>query len=615
MKKRQSKSPARPGKQPLKKTGGKEKVSVRSAVEETKWLLQELQSHQVELESQNSELREAHAGLEESRNRYSDLYDFAPVGYFTFDRAGLILEANLTGAGQLGMGRPQIIEKPFSLFVSKEDQSHFRAHLAAVFKEGGPRHCVVKIEGKNAPFYVRMESLMTPVEGARHCRTAVTDITPQKRAEEEIRELNGSLENQVLQRTAELREANQALQNEITERKKADHALALQANLDSLTGLYNRRYFDLRAEEEIARANRNGKGFAILLCDLDHFKAINDTLGHQAGDRVLKAAAEGIQRCIREVDFVFRWGGDEIALLLLDASREGVLITAERIRREVEKVGEKTRIPLGISIGVSFYPEHGTTIDGLISLADRSLYIAKKGGDKVQVGDEEYHLDEQNIRTVFQPVVDLHSRRPVGYEALLRDPQGKLTVPELFHRYQRIGRLNELKRISFHSQMNEARKFGRTGARLFLNADFDLLSQMGLIEKPEGIEVVLEISEVEALHSQHIASYLALAEKWRARGFQFAIDDFGAGFVSFPFIAQLVPEYIKIDRSTLLQAVSCPKFRKFLADLIFALQNYTTRGIIAEGIETEEELAVARELRADFGQGFLLGRPEILGPA
>lgn len=132
------------------------------------------------------------------------------------------------------------------------------------------------------------------------------------------------------------------------------------------------------------------------------------------------------------------------------------------------------------------------------------------------------------------------------------------------------------------------------------------------MQKPEGIDVVLEISEMEALHSHHVESYLALAEKWRAQGFQLAIDDFGAGFVSFSFVAQLVPEYIKIDRSTLLQAVSSLKFRKFLKDLVFALQNYTTRGIIAEGIETEQELAVVREIGVDLGQGFLFGRPEAL---
>jgi diguanylate cyclase (GGDEF)-like protein/PAS domain S-box-containing protein len=592
------------------------KIPKRSAQDKMARLLQELQAHHIELQMQNQALRETQAMLEESRNRYSDLYDFAPLGYFTFDRNGFILEANSTGADQLGMERQQIIEKPFSLFVAQEDQVPFRAHLTAVFNGGGRRHCEIRMNGRNASFYAQVESLLVEEEeGQQRCRTAVTDITPRKKAEEETNKLNELLESRILQRTVELKTANQVLQNEIIERKKAEEALARQANLDSLTGLYNRRYFDLRADEEIARADRKGSCLAILLCDLDHFKSINDTLGHQTGDRVLKSVAQGIQECIREIDLVFRWGGDEMAVLLIDTSREGVLITADRIRGAVRKMGEEAQLPLDISIGVAFYPEHGVTIDGLISLADRSLYIAKQGEAKIHIGAEEYLLDEWSIKAVFQPVVDLSSGRSIGYEALSRDPQGKLTVPELFNRYQAIGQLNELKRLCFSSQLNEARRLGLQGERLFLNVDFNLLHQTELIRKPEGIDVILEISEREALHNPHIDSYLALAEKWRAQGFQFALDDFGAGFVSFPFITRLVPEYVKIDRSTLLQAVFSPKFRKFLKDLVFALQNYTTRGIVAEGIETEKELAVVREIGVDLGQGYLFGRPEVLLPA
>lgn len=612
MKTRQTKPP---GKRSPGGLNGKNKMPKQSVENKRECLLQEVQAHQIELEMQNEALREAQSKLEESRNRYSDLYDFAPVGYFTFDCNGLILEVNLTGADQLGMERKQIIGKPLTLFLAKDDQVRFRSHLRAVFQGGGRRHCEIKIEGKNAPFYAQVESLVEDDSESRRCRTAVTDITPRKKAEEEVRKVNELLESRILQRTVELRAANQDLQNEIIERKRAEQALARQVNLDPLTGLYNRRYFDLRADEEIAQVNRKGSCLAILLCDLDHFKAINDTLGHQTGDRVLKAVAQTIHACTREVDLAFRWGGDEIAVLVIDTSREGVLLTAERIRNEVKRVGEEAQLPLDVSIGVAFYPEHGPTIDGLISLADRSLYIAKKGGGKIHIGDEEYLLNEQSIKVVFQPVVDLHSGESLGYEALTRDPQGKLTVPELFGRYQSIGQLHELKQLCFRSQLKQAQKLGLQGKRLFLNVDFHLLDQTECLQKPEGIDVILEISETEALHSHHVERYLALAEKWRAKGYQLAIDDFGAGFVSFPFVAQLVPEYVKIDRSTLLQAVSSAKFRKFLKDLLFALQNYTTRGMIAEGIENGEELAVVRELGVEIGQGFLFGRPEPLVPA
>jgi EAL domain-containing protein (putative c-di-GMP-specific phosphodiesterase class I) len=124
------------------------------------------------------------------------------------------------------------------------------------------------------------------------------------------------------------------------------------------------------------------------------------------------------------------------------------------------------------------------------------------------------------------------------------------------------------------------------------------------------MEVILEISEVEALHD--VENHLTVVRKWREQGFKFAIDDFGAGFISLPFIARAMPDYIKLDRSTILQAVSSEKFRKFSKDLVKALGNYTTDGIIAEGIETKKELQVVQELGISMAQGFLLGRPQEL---
>ncbi|MCI0529755.1 MAG: EAL domain-containing protein, partial [Nitrospira sp.] len=146
--------------------------------------------------------------------------------------------------------------------------------------------------------------------------------------------------------------------------------------------------------------------------------------------------------------------------------------------------------------------------------------------------------------------------------------------------------------------------------RVFVNVDFNMLSQLEAINKPPGIEVILEISELEALHD--VEDRLKIAKKWRENGYKFAIDDFGAGFISLPFIAQLFPDYIKMDRSTIIQAVSSEKFRGLLKDLQLALRNYSTQGIIAEGIETEKELHVVKDIGIYLVQGFLLGKPQEL---
>lgn len=381
-----------------------------------------------------------------------------------------------------------------------------------------------------------------------------------------------------------------------------------QAMHDALTGLLNRQYVGDRLDEELARANRNGGVFAILLCDLDHFKEINDRHGHHTGDEVLREVSKSVLEATRGSDLVFRWGGDEILVVLSRTTREGVLTAADRIRRGVKVVGEHRQGALDISVGAALYPEHAQTVDALIRLADRALYIAKRGGDKVHIGEEEYRLDDHAIRVVFQAVVDRTTGEVLGHEALSRDPQGKLSIGELFRRYQAVGQLNELKCLCFRLQLKAAADAKLS--RVFINVDFTVLDHLQVVPKPTDTEVILEISEAEALRD--VERHLQTTATWRAVGYKFAIDDFGAGFISLPFIAQLIPDYIKMDRSTIVQAGASRQFLTFLRDLVLALRNYSKEGIIAEGIETQEELQVVRDLGIDPVQGFLLAKPQEL---
>ena len=384
--------------------------------------------------------------------------------------------------------------------------------------------------------------------------------------------------------------------------------LEYQAIRDNLTDLYDRRYFNERLEEEITRAGQYNYLLAILLCDIDNFKKINNDYGNQVGDEVLRSVAQSIRESTRGADLVARWGGDEIVVALSNSTRDGVLIATDRIRRSMQKTGEKNRLLLDLSIGVALYPEHSAASEGLLHQAERALYIAKKGGNKIQIGEEEYRIDKNAMKIVFQPIVDTRSDFIFAYEALGRDPQGKLGILELFKRYQTIGKLNELKCMGFELELEKAKEAHLS--KLFVNVDFDMLRTLEHVSKPEGIDIILEISEKEVL--DNIESRLRIAHRWRAKGFKFAIDDFGAGFISLPFIAQLIPDYIKIDRSTVLQAVSSPQFRDFLKDMTLAMRNFSSEGIIAEGIETEQELKVVQEIGLDLIQGFLLGRPHEL---
>src|SRR6185295_13299801 len=167
---------------------------------------------------------------------------------------------------------------------------------------------------------------------------------------------------------------------------------------DPLTGLYNRRHFNDRLKKEITRADREEHVMALLICDLDHFKAINDRMGHQVGDEILKLLGRSIRESTRGTDLVFRWGGDEIVVILSKSSREGGLVAAERIREGVLGAAERVGLELDVSIGIALYPDHGRDEDELVRVADRALYAAKKSGERVRVG--EYEVSPESVRVV-----------------------------------------------------------------------------------------------------------------------------------------------------------------------------------------------------------------------
>ncbi len=196
--------------------------------EKMRQLVHELRVHQIELEMQNEELRQAQLALEESRDRYLDLYDYAPIGYFTLDENALILEANLSGAGLLGMERGSLIGKPLTSFVDKDSQDTFYLHRNQVLETATRHICEIKlVKPDGGWFHAQLESVgIADSDGElSRLRTAISDITDRKLAEEAVRRAHDELEHRVEERTSELREANQQLEHEIADRKKAEEAL------------------------------------------------------------------------------------------------------------------------------------------------------------------------------------------------------------------------------------------------------------------------------------------------------------------------------------------------------------------------------------------------------
>ena len=212
--------------------------------EATRQLLHELRVHQIELEMQNEELCRTQGELEASRARYFDLYDLAPVGYFTVSEQGLILEANLTAAGLLGVARGALVKQPLTRFILPEDQGIYYRHREQLFETGAPQVCEMRLAKKNgAQFWTRLEATaVQDTNGAPVCRAVMIDITERKRVEEELQQAHDELEQRVVARTEELRQANKELRADITERKRGREALqeseekyrSLAASVDSM---------------------------------------------------------------------------------------------------------------------------------------------------------------------------------------------------------------------------------------------------------------------------------------------------------------------------------------------------------------------------------------------
>ncbi len=316
-------------------------------------LLHELQVHQIELEMQNEELRRIQLALEESRDKYVDLYDFAPVGYFTITSESLIKEVNLTGAALLGMTRQKLIGFRFKKIVEAKEQDRWDRHFLNVLRQGGRQGCELTLKRSDGSiFQAQLDSNRKELKtGTPLVLMAISDISEGKRMQEALQE-----------------------------REQRFRELSLT---DDLTQLFNQRHFYQQMEQEIERTNRYQHQLATLLLDLDDFKQFNDTYGHLEGDKVLVRVAKTIRDCIRRTDSAFRFGGEELIVVMPETSLKRALILAERIRKSIQGVvynpAPKTEVHVTCSIGLSQYQPQ-EDLKAFIKRVDLNMYQAKARG-------------------------------------------------------------------------------------------------------------------------------------------------------------------------------------------------------------------------------------------
>ena len=413
---------------------------------------------------------------------------------------------------------------------------------------------------------------------------------------------------------------------DITERKQSEALIWKQANFDVLTGLPNRSMFHDRMAQEIKKANRTGHQLALLFIDLDRFKEVNDTLGHDKGDLLLVVAARRISVCLRETDTVARLGGDEFTVLLTDLDDAG---SVERVVSNIlRKLAEP--FPLGddvgnvsASIGITLYPGDASEQEELLKNADLAMYVAKNQGRNRhsyftpalqeaaqthlrQANDLRGAIADEQFLVYFQPIVELASNRIHKAEALIRwqHPQRGLVGPaEFIPLAEETGLIGEIGDWMVREAARWMRHWSDLQPDGVLIGMHKLPRQMRALDTPG---IVVEISESLLMNTS-----TALAEtllKYHAVGIQVAVDNFGASSASMATLKKFNIDYLKIDRACVGNLVTDPGER-LLAEAIVVMAHKLGLKVIAEGVETEAQRDVLLAAGCDYAQGYLFSRP------
>ena len=420
-----------------------------------------------------------------------------------------------------------------------------------------------------------------------------------------------------------------------------DEQLYLQAHFDSLTGLPNRLLLRDRLTQEIARCQREAGSFALLFIDLDHFKNVNDTLGHTSGDAVLREAARRISLCLRESDTVSRLGGDEFNVILTQIQRpEDAGRIAEHIVKSLSEsfVVNGQNSFLSASIGIALYPEDGKSAEALIKNADTAMYRAKSGGRAQAVYFEENMnamavarvtldrelrraIDRGELKLFYQPLVDLRTGRNCGAEALLRWDHPELgSVPpvQFIPVAEESGYIEHLGRWVLQEACRQMKQWQTDGVapdRLAVNVSARQFRKPGLVDliaectHAAGIAPsCLEMEITETVLIDRGPEVERMLQELAAMGVSISLDDFGTGFSSMAYLKRFPVHSVKIDR-VFIEGLGRDADSEAIVAAIIAMAHALGKTVIAEGIETDEQWLLLHKLKCDRGQGFKFSRP------
>ena len=432
--------------------------------------------------------------------------------------------------------------------------------------------------------------------------------------------------------------------NHLVQARHAQRHVHRLAYNDTLTGLPNRVMFNERIREAMGRSRGSSSALAVLFLDLDRFKLVNDTLGHETGDLLLKYFSERVQRCLRRGDMVARFGGDEFTILLERVkSRETVCQVAEKIHEQLSRpfVFMGREMFVSTSIGVALYPDHGEDIGTLLKHADMAMYRAKKLGESYRFYEGQMALDagrrlqlESDLRGAldrgefeifYQPQEHLGSGEVAAVEALLRwrHPERGLIGPEEFidlaEETAQIVPLGEWVLRQVCAQLQSWRAQWRCGFRVAVNLSCkelvqpDLASLIGRILTESGLPAgCLELEITESIIMSDAEQVMATLVQLKAMGLGLAIDDFGTGYSALNYLRRLPVDAIKIDRSFIVDIIGNQVDADIVKTIIDLAHALGIR-VVAEGVETELQKVFLKKQGCDLAQGYYLSRPVLGG--
>ncbi|NTH14250.1 EAL domain-containing protein [Agrobacterium rhizogenes] len=425
---------------------------------------------------------------------------------------------------------------------------------------------------------------------------------------------------------------------DITELNASRQEIQRMAYYDGLTSLPNRACFNSLLQESISKRERRELLSGVMLVDMDHFKKINDTMGHPTGDELLCLAAKRLNECVEPLGTVARFGGDEFAIILPDMQKDEL---AELARALLDKFADAflldgREVFVSCSIGVATYPNDAETADDLIRYADSALYLAKQTGrgafrfysaeltakaeERLKIETELRHaLERQELALVFQPKIRLQDHTLAGSEALLRwhHPHLGSVPPDRFIRTaEETGLIFEIGRWVLQEACRAAVEFNAEGsflhkiavnisARQILHQDLvaevaDILAETNC--RPEWIEI--EITESVFLDDEQ--KTLEMLTSLRQMGISIAIDDFGTGYSALSYLARFPIDVLKIDRSFVNNTDA--RSRE-LIKAILSIAECLGQHVVAEGVETEDQAAFLKANRCHAAQGYLYSKP------